>query len=550
MKESSRGKYQLIFLAFLLLIPNLSSCYRKVEGFSFKYGHETVDIYQRSAGKSGRLVYRLGSVAEVEGEGYSFYLTYRTDDTIEIELIDYKGKRIGEYRPEIRAKVPVEFGIGIPRGVKLRGFSVEHREGDFKILAAGIGRRERGFRFEGGRIITDDTVVIEKPPVVRGDYLEKPELIFSEGTFGGKALWFLDMGLAEGMEGDSERFSIDFKRGNNLDERLSFRYQGRETHAYIYPAMLDFTPTGLSFAGESGLSVGVKSLVIGEVKGDDDLVALPAEPGVAIYYDRHYWRNRAFEIFEWKRFPGILIMDTADYETQSAFFKRIAFFVEKLGYAGKILPEESLEGRHGYNAHDYRSEDLALFFNRAKQEGVELNERENLLREIMLRNGLLIESDGILESKGGGIISFSRDSSPLLRKHLLTHECYHGIFFSSPAYRKACFKIWNSISDKEREFWKMFLGWRGYDISNRYLLVNEFQAYLFQQSEGEVDRYYKDYIIPRMLQSHPELEEKLMNFLREFPHHFTGTYEKLERELEKATGMHGGDVFVFQGNVR
>ena len=65
-----------------------------------------------------------------------------------------------------------------------------------------------------------------------------------------------------------------------------------------------------------------------------------------------------------------------------------------------------------------------------------------------------------------------------------------------------------------------------------------------------MDRYYKDYIIPRMLQSHPELEEKLMNFLREFPYHFTGTYEKLERELEKATGMHGGDVFVFQGNVK
>ena len=243
-------------------------------------------------------------------------------------------------------------------------------------------------------------------------------------------------------------------------------------------------------------------------------------------------------------------MDTADYRTQSAFFKRIAFFVEKLGYAGKILPEGSLIGRHGYNAHDYRSEDLALFFNKAKQDNVELNERERLLREILLKNRLMRESGGLFESKGGGIISFSRESSPILRRHLLTHECYHGIFFSSPTYRKGCFKIWDSISDKEREFWKMFLGWRGYDISNRYLLVNEFQAYLFQQSEGEVERYYKGYIIPRMIELHPEIKGKLLSFLKEFPRHFTDSYEELERELENATGMHGGSVFVFQGNER
>ena len=80
------------------------------------------------------------------------------------------------------------------------------------------------------------------------------------------------------MGGDYERFSIDFKRGNHLDERLNFLYQGRGTHVYVYPSMLDFTPTGLGFPVGNGKDIGLESFVIGEVDREDDLLALPAEP--------------------------------------------------------------------------------------------------------------------------------------------------------------------------------------------------------------------------------------------------------------------------------
>ena len=57
----------------------------------------------------------------------------------------------------------------------------------------------------------------------------------------------------------------------------------------------------------------------------------------------------------------------ASYEIQDAFFKRLAFFVEKAGHAGRIESLSALGGLHGYNAHDYRAEDLARFFDTARR---------------------------------------------------------------------------------------------------------------------------------------------------------------------------------------
>ena len=80
-----------------------------------------------------------------------------------------------------------------------------------------------------------------------------------------------------------------------------------------------------------------------------------------LLYDPEHWRQPDYELFSWTRFPGILIMDTASYAVQSRFFKRLAFYVEKRGYRGRLIPEEEFAGLHGFNAHDYRAEDLARF---------------------------------------------------------------------------------------------------------------------------------------------------------------------------------------------
>ena len=49
----------------------------------------------------------------------------------------------------------------------------------------------------------------------------------------------------------------------------------------------------------------------------------------------------------------MLIFDTASYAVQARFFRRLAFYVEKQGYRGRLLTDAELGSRRGYNAHDY-----------------------------------------------------------------------------------------------------------------------------------------------------------------------------------------------------
>ena len=47
---------------------------------------------------------------------------------------------------------------------------------------------------------------------------------------------------------------------------------------------------------------------------------------------------------------------------RTGFFRRLSYFVEKKGFRGSLMTNSELEGMHGWNAHDYRPEDLALFY--------------------------------------------------------------------------------------------------------------------------------------------------------------------------------------------
>ena len=90
-----------------------------------------------------------------------------------------------------------------------------------------------------------------------------------------------------------------------------------------------------------------------------------------------------------KGFPAVLIFDTASYDVQDGLFKRLAYFVEKAGYRGEIEDPAALAGKHGYNAHDYRAEDLARFFSEAARQGDALTPGEAELEQILLSNDLI-----------------------------------------------------------------------------------------------------------------------------------------------------------------
>ncbi len=177
-----------------------------------------------------------------------------------------------------------------------------------------------------------------------------------------------------------------------------------------------------------------------------------------------------FVFYRWSDFPGILIFDTADYHIQSLLFKRLAFFVEKRGFSGRILENESLENLHGWNAHDYRAEDLADFYNTAEDRQIVLNSYEIELRGILIEEGILALEDNTVVPRSGGLLSVSRESTPYLRELFLAHEGYHGIFFASPEFEKFAMDLYKNIDPQAENFWKIFLAWKGYDIYNDYLI--------------------------------------------------------------------------------
>ena len=354
------------------------------------------------------------------------------------------------------------------------------------------------------------------------------------------------------------------------DSVASFRHtalSGGHT-LFLYHGLIPFTPETISIEALAGAVVWLESFEIvrlapdagedsgagGETNLGDTpsatpspaaLHPLPADPGALLLYDQESWRQPDYELFAWSRFPRILIMDTASYATQSRFFKRLAFFVEKQGYRGRLVSDQEFADLHGFNAHDYRAEDLARFFQAAREQLFSLNPEEELLKQILLANGI-IRDDGVFSPGRGGILSISRSSYPLLRRHLLTHECAHGLFFSLPEFREASFQAWDRLPEQEQQFWKLFFRWMRYDTDDPYLTVNEYQAYLFQQPRSGV-RYYFTVLTPsRLISSYPDEASWVRELIRSDPQRFTRAFDYLETSLVRIAGVEGGRVIELE----
>ncbi len=355
-------------------------------------------------------------------------------------------------------------------------------------------------------------------------------------------------------EADRAYLLLKFSSGNNA---ISFRHTALsgKHNLFLYEGLIPFEPKTLQIEPLGGSGIWLHHLEVARLPLDSisvtegDLSAsvhpLPADPGTVLLYDPDYWRQRDYELFSWTRFPEILIMDTASYQMQSRFFKRLAFFVEKRGYRGRLVSNEEFSGLHGFNAHDYRAEDLARFFQQARKELFELNPEEELLKEILLRNGV-IRDEGTFSPGRGGILSISRSSDPVLRRHLLTHECYHGLFFSLPEFRQAGFDAWEQLSEKEKEFWRLFFRWVGYDTEDLYLTVNEYQAYLFQQPRSAVQYYFATLTASRLFSSYPGQAAGVREFLRNDPDSFLRSFDTLEASLRRIARMEGGRVIELE----
>lgn len=223
------------------------------------------------------------------------------------------------------------------------------------------------------------------------------------------------------------------------------------------------------------------------------LIPVRTDPGLILNYNKSAWRTLDYEIFEWDRFERILFFDTRNYNIQDNFFKRMAYFVEKEGYKGTLLTNEQLQGKHGYNAHDYSAASMANFFNKALQENFTLNKEEEILKKILLENDLIKFDGTVFIPNEGGIVSISQESAPYLRSTFLAHEGWHTLFFKDEEFRNFTSAVYYTMDQTSIQFLKDYFKSQpglGYDQNDDYLMHNEFMAYIMQQNIKEVSKYF------------------------------------------------------------
>lgn len=274
--------------------------------------------------------------------------------------------------------------------------------------------------------------------------------------------------------------------------------------------------------------------------------AISADPQLMINWPQDRWRNSRYELFAWDRFPSILIMDTRDYAVQSSFFKRLAFFVEKAGYTGTLQPDSVIGPLHGFNAHDYRAESLADFFNAVARTDFPINTDEQLLRDILEMHGIISMRDGVWVPGEGAILSISRQSSLSLRYLFMAHEAYHGLFFIDSDFRSFTAGVYAAQDSRSREFLESYfaiIDTLAYDTNDTYLMHNEFMAYLLQQGQGRVAPYFTDVLVPRFVRykGNPSLAEWVRSTGAA---DFDASARRLNDYVFRRWGLSGGRVWM------
>ena len=357
--------------------------------------------------------------------------------------------------------------------------------------------------------------------------------------------------------GTSERESlvVFFNKAASIDltarvqSQVSFNCNNRNISVYRAPNVHRMTFDGCLFS-EDFLTIELVnkatdiSGIIVEYTMVTALKPITADAGLIPDWPQETWRQPSYELFSWEQFPSVLIFDFADYAIQDTFLKRIAFFAEKKGFTGKILSDAAMQSFHGFNAHDYRADTLARFFQKAEKENFPLNRSELYLRTILLHNGIITETENGIEAGHGAIISLSRQSSKELRYRLLTHECLHGIYFTEESFRETVSGVFQRTDRRAvlflRRYFEIYPS-LNYNTDDDYLLQNEFMAYILQQGREHLQSYYVNRLsLSRAINA---AEPELCKYIRDTnAEAFMQAAEQMDAFLYTKWGLKGGRV--------
>jgi hypothetical protein len=477
-------------------------------------------------------VYRLARPLTVDSEGLAFVIGYTSDvDAASLTVFSDRGEALFTAGLPPTGSFPFRYQIAVQPGVRIWGFRLEAGpgEGSLALRGAGLEPLVHGFRFDAEGLALDGSIAIT-------------------GSSAGRLTARLSDGLRDAMRTDRWQLELEIPAGG-ATIRLSA--PGDSSTAAATFAVADDGPRRVALHEGSvgflprdlraslGAAADAPALVSCVVSSVPEGKPIPADPGLILGWRRAAWRDPDAEVFAWPRMPGVLIFDTATYGVQEHFFRRLAFFVEKPGTAGTIPSLEEVEGRRSWNAHDYRAEDLARFFSLAADGP--LTAEESRLREVLLANGIIRANGAVYEPGAGAVLSISRESSATLRELLITHEAFHGVFFALPAFRDACRAAWDSLDPDEQAVWLAFLDLKGYNTADPYLVVNEFQSYLFQQERAEVPAF-QAVTLQRVREAYPALGPAVRRLEERRSDSFLAAFDELDRALAEAGGPPGGRV--------
>ena len=399
----------------------------------------------------------------------------KAPELFDVSFAVQKNDNIEKYAPEgffiyssIRCRiiaacvVPAEVGFDVTKEIPFYGFACNGGLVDFE---------RRAFDFSGASMVFPvQSNTKQTMPEYRVMLSEKPEnkstrehSVRVQMNVGGEKLYINNVNAAREIIIPAAALNTPFSRtelAENADSVESLIMRGTK-----------------AFASEEG----------------EILEPIRTDPGLILNYKTSQWRTADYEIYEWDRFPQILFFDTRNYEVQDRLFRRLAFFVEKQGYKGRLLTNDELGDMHGYNAHDYSAQSMANFFNKASELHFQLNEEELLLKRILIHNGLLEDDGFYVKANEGGLVSISRETPGWSRTNLLAHEGWHTIFFRDAEFRNYVSAVYYTFDPTSRDFLIDYFKSQpslGYDINDEYLMHNEFMAYIMQQKLSEVANYF------------------------------------------------------------
>lgn len=297
----------------------------------------------------------------------------------------------------------------------------------------------------------------------------------------------------------------------------------------FFPDAWGFQPRQLSVTGTDAGRFDLR------VRAYGPAADLPADPETIIAWQRHNWRSPQREWFSWAG-TSVLVLVSGDYAIQDQYLKRLAFFVEKTGYRGRLVSDAEVSHLHGWNAHDYAAGDLAKFFSLAAEQSFPLNRAEQELRDRLVAAGIIQPQAAGWRAGTGALVGVSAESPPSLRAVLFVHEAFHGLYYTSDEFRSGVKAAWDAMGEDARAAFRTYLAVSRYDPSDEALMANEFQAYVLQRPSSEWKSFFRD----RVLGADEPREPRLSQFLE--------AAKSIESVVTRLYGLHSGSVSLVRAS--